>query len=485
MEKGSKPLLDALKLHSAQGKINMHMPGHKEGRLFSKSFKDQILRYDLTELRGLDDLHRPKGAILESMQACAKAFGAKESYFLVNGSTSGVHTMLAACLSRGDRLLVARNCHISVLNGLILFGIQPVFVMPRFDEEWQIALPADIDTWRKALEENPDVKGALVTSPDYYGLCAPLAELADLLHQCGKFLMVDEAHGAHFAFSDQLPPTALAQGADICVQSLHKTLPAFTQAALLHIGSHRVSSERVRRSLSMLTTTSPSYMLMASMDYARDFGERKGEESYKTLIGNLHAMKQELSEMEKLRLLPDMLQGYARDATRIVVDTTRAEIDGSHLYRRLDEEYDILAEMADECRMVFITSPADSENELATLKNALLDLDRKLMPRQEKRSFCVFDDKPVWKSLPSLSDYLENTAYIPLESAAGFVSASMVTPYPPGIPVLCPGELITENTLLTIQRLVQAGNEVRGLGENSGLIRVMIGNLSGGTGFHP
>lgn len=481
MKKSFKPLVDALKKHTTEEKMNMHMPGHKEGRLFSKAFRDQILRYDQTELPGLDDLHHPKGILLESMKACARAFGAKESFFLVNGSTSGIHTMLAACLNRGDKLLVARNCHISVLNGLILFGIQPVFVMPQYDEEWQVALPADITVWRKALEDNPDVKGALITSPDYFGLCAPLTELAGMLHESNKILMVDEAHGAHFAFSDQLPQTALLAGADICVQSLHKTLPAFTQAAILHIGTLRVSPERVKRSISMLTTTSPSYMLMASMDYARDFGEQEGAKRYRRLIGTLHAMKQDLSAMEKLRLLPDTLQGFSRDVTRIVVDATRAEISGCQLYERLDEDYGIIAEMADECHVVFIVTPADGEDEIAALKNALMDLDRKIMPRREKANFWMFPEKPVWRRLPGLSDYLGNTAYVPLESAAGFISASMVTPYPPGIPVLCPGELITDSTIGTIKRLIHAGSELRGLGENSDLIRIMTDNFSGDT----
>lgn len=481
MEKRFKPLVDALKKHTAAGKINMHMPGHKEGKLFSRSFREHVLCYDQTEFPGLDDLHRPKGVLLESMKACARAFGAKESYFLVNGSTSGIHAMLAACLNRGDKLLVARNCHISVLNGLILFGIQPVFVMPQYDEEWQIALPADMNVWRKALEENPDVKGALVTSPDYYGLCAPLTELAGILHESDKILMVDEAHGAHFAFSDQLPQTALLAGADICVQSLHKTLPAFTQAAMLHIGTRRVSPERVRRSISMFTTTSPSYMLMASMDYARDFGEREGAERYNRLIGALHTMKQELSSMVNLRLLPDMIQGFSRDVTRLVVDATHAEISGCQLYERLDRVYDIIAEMADECHAVFIITPANSEDEITALKNALMDLDQKIMPRREKANFWIYTDQPVWRKLPGLSDYLGNTAYIPLESAAGFISASMVTPYPPGIPVLCPGELITDNTIGTIKRLIHTGCEVRGLGENSGLIRVLTEDLPGST----
>lgn len=473
MKKRVKPLLNALEEFAAKDRIIMHMPGHKGGRLFSKKFKEQIFQYDLTELPGLDNFHRARGVLADSMKACARAFGARETFFLVNGSTSGIHAMLAACLHQGDKLLVARNCHIAVINALILFGIQPVFVMPRYDEEWQMSIPAELESWQKALEENPDAKGAFVTSPDYYGVCTPLENLAGLLHERNKILLVDEAHGAHFVFSDRLPQTALQQGADACVQSLHKTMPAFTQTALLHIGTSRIPAERVKRSVSMLTTTSPSYMLMASMDYARDFAEQEGSEMYETLVGALNAMKTEMAELEKLRLVPDSIRGYQRDATRIVVDTSRTASNGIQFSRILEETYGIIAEMADESHVVLIFTPADTMEELDVLKKALRLLDKKMNSVREKTGICPYADQPLRCQLPSLSDYLGKVVYIPLESAAGFVSASMVTPYPPGVPVLCPGETITENVIAQIQRLMRFGCELQGLAENMGLIRVM------------
>ncbi len=479
MSKHDKPLLSALDKYTAKDRIIMHMPGHKGGKLFSEKFREQILQYDLTELPGLDNFHRAKGILAESMKACARVFGARETFFLVNGSTSGIHAMLAACLNPGDKLLVMRNCHISVINALILFGIQPVFIMPRYDEEWQMSIPAGIESWQKALKNYPEVKGALVTSPDYYGVCTPLQQLASLLHEEDKLLLVDEAHGAHFAFSGLLPQTALQQGADVCVQSLHKTMPALTQTALLHLGTSRISADRIKRSISILTTTSPSYMLMASIDYARDYAERQGAEMYETLVNTLKTMKSELAGLKNLRLVPDGIQGLCRDATRIVVDTSQTTCSGYQFSSILHAEYGIIAEMADETHVVLIITPADTQKEIGVLKKALLELDQKMMPTSKKTGIRPFDDQPLHCQLPSLSDYLGKAVHIPLESSAGFISASMVTPYPPGVPVICPGETITESIITQIQMLIRNGCQVHGLAENTGLIRVMDRSAEG------
>lgn len=469
----NKHLINALKEYLAKDRIMMHMPGHKGGKLFSGNFKENLVRYDLTEIPGLDQLHNPKDVIAKSLKACAEAFGAQESFYLVNGSTSGIHAMLASALNSGDRLLVARNCHISVIHGLILFGIEPVFVMPQYDEEWNIALPAGITAWKRALDRNPDVRGALVTSPDYYGFCAPLKELSDLLHDRGKLLLVDEAHGAHFNFSGRLPEPCLKQGADMCVQSLHKTMPALTQAALLHIGSSRIHTGAVKKAVSMLTTTSPSYILMASMEYAIDFAKREGEKHYNRLTSLLNDMKRDLLKMEKLRLVPDQFLHFQRDPTRIVVDASNADISGFELSRRLDNDYGIIAEMADEYHTVFIVTPADSEREINAMKSALLLIDRSVKRRSEGKECVQLEKSELQCKIPGLSDVLHSTAQIPLERAAGYVCAEVVTPYPPGIPVLLPGEIITNADIKHICRMLAIGSEIHGIDGDEKMIRVI------------
>ena len=470
------PLINALKDYISEGKTIMHMPGHKQGKGFDDAFINNIAKYDLTELPGLDNFHKPEGAIFESMKALEKAFGSKKSFFLVNGSTSGIHAGILSCCRRGDKLLVNRNCHISVIHALVLFGIEPVFVMPEYMEEYNLTLPSDFSTWEKALAENPDVKGALVTTPDYYGICQPLSELSDLLHQRGKILLVDEAHGAHFAFSKKLPETALEQGADICIQSFHKTLPSFTQAAVLHIGGTRIDPEKVCRAISMITTTSPSYIVMASMDYARDLLERNGDAVYGNLISLLDGMKVKLSEMKNLRVIPDKINNLRRDPTRIVIDTTLTDITGYELYNILYNEYRIAAEMCDTYHVVFIVTMADTADDIENITKALLSIDRRVNKRHARTSFRLpFGAGKC--NIPDLHDFLDSSEEIPLINAEGYICAEVVTPYPPGIPVLCPGEVITGEHIHYLTGLIKSGGSIHGLGtDENGIKTVRIIN---------
>lgn len=461
------PLIKALHNHVLQGRINMHMPGHKQGMGFSSAFQNNLLSYDLTELPGLDNYHNPTGAILKSMEACSEAFGALKSYFLVNGSTSGIHASFLSCFRKGDKVLLNRNCHISVINALILFGIEPIFVMPEYNKEYNLPIPASFDDWKNALYENPDVKGAFVTTPDYYGICQPITELSTLLHCKAKILIVDEAHGTHFPFSKLLPETALEQGADICVQSFHKTLPALTQSAVLHIGSALIDFEKVQRAISMITTTSPSYIVMSSMDYARDFAKRNGSTQYEKLLTKLDELKDQLMKMEKLRIVPDEIDGIKRDPTRIVIDTSLTDITGLELYELLYDEYGIVAEMCDTYHVVFILTMSNTSDDIAKIANAIIRIDKSI---KNISSRTCYDNPPLSASIssknysvPDLYDFLGSTRQIQLEDAEGCVSAGLVTPYPPGIPLLCPGEKITENDIQYLKKLLTSGFDVHGL----------------------
>mgnify|MGYP000925345635 FL=1 len=470
------PLIKALDSFISKDRTIMHMPGHKQGKGFDDYFNNNAVKFDLTELPGLDNFHKPEGAILESLESLKKAFGSLKSFFLVNGSTSGIHAGMLSCFKRGDKVLVNRNCHISVIHALILFGIEPVFVMPDYMDDYNLALPPGLKSWERVLDENPDAKGAFVTTPDYYGICQPLSELSALLHQNGKILLVDEAHGAHFAFSARLPETALEQGADICIQSFHKTLPALTQAAVLHIGGNLIDPEKVGRAISMITTTSPSYIVMASIDYARDYAERNGEKVYGNLIDLLENMKTKLSEMKNLRVVPDKINNLKRDPTRIVIDTTLSDMTGYDLYNILFTEYRIAAEMCDTYHVVFIAAMADTAEDMNKITRALTEIDRRT-----KRSTGTSLKLPFAAgkcSIPDLYDYLASSEEVPLTNAAGRTCAEVVTPYPPGIPVLCPGEVITKEHVHYLNNLINSGQSIHGLstGENgTKTVRVIEG----------
>lgn len=457
------PIIKALEDYKAKGGTRMHMPGHKSGKGFAKWFGENLVQYDLTEIPGLDNFHNPEGVIKASMERCSRVFGAHRSFYLVNGSTSGIHTMLASALNRGDKLLVQRDCHQSVINGLILFGIQPVFITPGYNEYWHLKVPAGLNAWENAVLRDSGIKGALVTYPDYYGMCAPLTGIANLMHRKGKLLLVDEAHGAHFAISKKLPETALEQGADLCVQSFHKTLPSLTQAAVLHVGSNRISMERVKHAISMLTTTSPSYPIMASIEYAVNFAETCGAESYDKLIYLLDALKKELNKMCKLRVLPDEIQGIKRDPTRIVIDTSATGFTGYELFALLNEEYGIVAEMADESHVVFIVTASDNEEDLERLKESLLELDRKAGPAGSEKNFSFWPMEQGECIMPELSVYLDGCCDIQLNDSEGKKSAGMITPYPPGIPLLCPGETITGEHVRILIEMVKRKVDVHGI----------------------
>lgn len=464
VKKNETPLIYALEAYRNDGKIQMHMPGHKGGQDFPQWFIENFVKYDLTEIPGLDNLHNPESVIKKSMDKCSEVFGARKSFYLVNGSTSGIHAMLMSALEKGDKLLVQRDCHQSVINGLILFGIQPIFIMPEYNEAWHVKTPASLAVWEKAVLENPGIKGALITSPDYFGFCSPLEDLSDMMHKKGKILLVDEAHGAHFVFSKDLPLTALEQGADLCVQSLHKTLPALTQAAILHIGNTNVPENRIKLAVSMLTTTSPSYPIMASMEYAVDFAQKEGASRYGKLINMLNDIKSELNKMRKLKLFPDEMEGVKRDPTRIVIYTSYADLSGYELYKMLDEEYGVVAEMADESHVVFITTTADKKKDLEYLKNSLLALEQKLKASEsQKNVFSLWPIQPGKCIMPELSIYLKECRDVLLNCSEGLVSARMITPYPPGIPLLCPGEIITKEHIHIIGRMLMHKVEVHGL----------------------
>lgn len=460
------PLINALNNHISKDRINMHMPGHKQGVGFNHTFQDNVLNYDLTELPGLDNLHNPTDAIFNSMELCSQAFGALKSYFLVNGSTSGIHACFLSCFRKGDKVLLNRNCHISVINALILYGVEPIFVMPEYNNEYNLPIPASFDMWKSALYSNPDVKGAFVTTPDYYGICQPIAELSTLLHDAGKILLVDEAHGTHFAFSNLLPKTALEQGADICVQSFHKTLPAVTQSAVLHIGSERVDDKKVQQAISMITTTSPSYIIMSSMDYARDLAKTNGAVQYDKLLSKLDEQKRKLMAMESLRIVPDIVNDFKRDPTRIVIDTSLADITGLELYERLYDQYGIVAEMCDTYHVVLILTMADVLDDIERIGNALIKIDKSVIKLGTRTFFnnSLYTRSNNKKySVPDLYNYLSSSRQMAIEDAEGCVSAGLVTPYPPGIPLLCPGETITDEDIQQLKKLLKAGFDVHGL----------------------
>ncbi|MCX7708856.1 MAG: aminotransferase class I/II-fold pyridoxal phosphate-dependent enzyme [Clostridia bacterium] len=443
-----------------------HMPGHKLGRGIPDRFLENFAQLDMTEIPGTDNLHFPQGAIKEAQCLAAQAFGADQTFFLVNGSTCGVHAMIMATCKPGDKLIVARDCHKSVIHGLMLAGVEPVYIQPGFNPLFGISetvLPSQV---AQTLIANPDAVGVLITRPNYYGICSEIREIAQITHLHGKMLLVDEAHGAHLKFSETLPVCAMEAGADLCVQSAHKTLPAFTQSAYLHVKSEKVDVEKLKRILGMLETSSPSYILMAYLDIARAIMEAEGKQRIEALLQSIEQFDQRIHLQTELTLLKEgHLENGALDRTRIVIKTSDAGINGYEAEKYLREQYHVQVEMSDRKNIVCIATVADTDKELLSLEKALLGMTKELRKTAEGTDNHITEmQMPIQKI--SLKDILYSKGnHMLLKDAVGKVSLEMITPYPPGIPLVCPGEVITEELVEYIYGIMSQGGNVTGLSE--------------------
>lgn len=443
------------------------MPGHKLGRGFPKNFSNDFLSLDITEIPGSDDLHCPSGIISEAQMLAAKAFKADRTFFLVNGSTCGIHAMIMTICRPNGKLIVPRDCHKSVINGMMLAGVSPVYLKNEADKEFGIPDPIKPSQVEGALKENPDADGVLITRPSYYGTCADIREIANIVHSCGKILAVDEAHGAHLVFNSSLPVCAMEAGADICVQSAHKTLPALTQGSYLHVKSDRIDIERLEHFLRILQTSSPSYIIIASLDMARELMETRGEEMLDRLLGYIDWLEDKIDQIPGISKLSEKWRGkLCLDRTRIVLNVTGTGVSGFFAEKYLRTRHHIQVEMSDMNNIVCIGTVSDSRAYYEKLSYALRELAEEFGSPAAGRN--VFPQLP---GLPQngleLHEVLhKGTVKVPLEEAEGRVSKDIITPYPPGIPVICPGEIISRDLIQYIHSIITGGGKVNGVSED-------------------
>ncbi len=490
------PVYNAIKAYADSGTIPFHMPGHKLGRGVPDEYLSEIEKLDLTEIPGTDNLHAPTGVLKEAQELAAAAFGAKESFFLVNGSTIGLHVAISAVCKHGQRLIVGRDCHKAAINGMLLAGAVPVYIIPEYSAEFGIHTGMTPLAVKKALLDAPDAAGVLITRPNYYGVCSDISEIARIVHLHKKILIVDEAHGSHLVFSRRLPVCALEAGADLCIQSAHKTLPAFTQGALLHIGSDRVDRERICYYLDLYQTTSPSYVIMAYLDIAREIMQKSGKAMLDGLLDTIEAFAGEFYSREvchgevnrgeacrgevlrdDIRLLSRLdIPGFEHDDTRITVDVSGLGMTGYAAEKLLRDRYHIQVEMSDLKNIVCIATVADDRESIACLFSALTGLSE--LARAEEGKPDVF----TGVNAISLPDFRRLTLpkrvmmpqkildaqvdMIPLEEAEGRTSGGIVSPYPPGIALVCPGERFSREMIEYIKYIIRAGGVVHGIRED-------------------
>lgn len=466
------PIYSAIKAYTGTVPLPFHMPGHKMGAGIPDEFLGEIEKLDLTEIPGTDNLHAPTGAIKEAQELAAMAFGARKSFFLVNGCTVGLHAAIAAMCRPGQRLIVGRDCHRAVMNGMLLSAVNPLYVLPEYSEEFGINTGITAPAIERALDAAPDAVGVLITRPNYYGVCSDIEAIAKIVHMRGKLLVVDEAHGSHLTFSSRLPVCALEAGADICIQSAHKTLPAFTQGAYLHTGSDRVDLQRLQYFLDIYQTTSPSYIIMAYLDIAREVMQKCGESLLNGLLDIIDARSREMVTSGIKLLGKADLTGFEHDTTRITVNTSKIGMTGYCAEKLLREKYNIQVEMSDLSNIVCISTVADNSESMGRLFSGLSHLNRYIM-QDEAPVLPVFSGLKLPGHAMVPSEILNaKTERIPLINAPGRISREIISPYPPGMALVCPGEIFSSEMVEFLEETIRCGGIVHGIDEN-GYVGVM------------
>lgn len=463
-------LYERLEKIAKRNPVSFHVPGHKNGRAFEKlPLFEAMGRLDLTELPETDNLHEPTGLLKEAQERAASVYGSRKSFFLVNGTTGGIHAMLSAVCRPGDGLLMQRDCHRSVYHAVALNRLVPRYLRPAFHGPTGRKLSVTPQQVASALKRHPDIKAVLVTAPAYDGVCPDIRAMAEAAHGAGALLLVDGAHGAHLGFTDRLPPNPLAEGADIVVQSAHKTLPAFTQGSLLHVGSDRIDVDRLGRMLTVYQSASPSYLLMAGIDAAVAFMEREGAHHLERLLEETGRFAERL-EREAGLFLWDRTAffettGFDLDPTKMLIDCAPAGLTGFQTGTVLRNRFDIQIEMAGLGDVLLVASVANNGRDFERAASALSKIVRdKSLPRRRIREPEYSYGIPERALLPGEAFY-KPVVRMPLEAAVGRLAGEHLAPHPPGIPLVCPGERIPLEAVLHLKALREETRRALGLGE--------------------
>ena len=457
------PLYSALVSHFKKEPISYHVPGHKSGMVFSQkgyNHFESILKLDMTEISGLDDLHDPEGAILEAQQLTARLYGVKESFFLVNGSTVGNLAMILATCEEGDTVLVQRNSHKSVMNGLQLAGVKPVFLAPEYDSNVKVASNVSENAVIEALRRYPKAKALLLTNPNYYGMSADLSMIVKLAHENGTVVLVDEAHGAHF-MSNVFPSSAIVYGADIVVHSAHKTLPALTMGSYLHFNSDSINIDRLKYYLQMLQSSSPSYPIMASLDLARHYLASLSPKDFNLIMEHAISFRDGLNRIDGLKVVQSTDKSIDQDILKITVQS-ECNLSGYELHKRFENE-GIYTELADPNNTLFVLALSKMQYPLETLdkiNESVRDVTKK--KSKSNREIPLNTAKISELAIQYKEQKGYNKKVVPIKESIGEIAAEMVTPYPPGIPILVIGENITSEHVDLLLAYKSSGSKFQG-----------------------
>ena len=479
-------LYRALEIYSQEDYYPFHMPGHKRNPDTVNT--DLPFDRDITEIEGFDNLHHPEGILKKAQETAANVYGTKECYYSVNGSTAALLAAVSAAVPRKGQILVARNCHKAVYHALYLRNLIPTYVYPQMDQKWWINGGISPDKVERALAENPEIKAVLLTSPTYDGVVSDIEKIAEIVHRYEIPLIVDEAHGAHFHFSNYFPTSAAELGADLVIQSFHKTLPSMTQTAVLHNCSDRVDSRLIRRFMGIYQSSSPSYILMASMDACMEKMSSDGNEMFREFTKILEKARRRLSECKYIRLVsPEIGTAgvFDYDRSKLLFSTRYASMTGSELAQILLEKYHIQVEMETEHYVLALAAVGDSEEGFERLCQAIEEIDQEeAQKKKEKRE--AEEPKAGRTAYTSLSQFMSITEAMEseseirkLEESVGRISAEFGYLYPPGIPLIVPGEQITGQFIRNMRIYMEEGLYLQGLEDYTNhTIRVISQNTT-------
>lgn len=450
-------LEDILLNHHKNDIYPWHMPGHKRNTDFINLRNPYVL--DITEITGFDNLHAAKGILAKSMEKLATLYGSPHSFHLINGSTCGILAAISACTHKGDKILVARNSHKAVYNAIYLKELRPVYLMPAWDQRFGIFGSVDPQTVKKALLQHPDIKLIVLTSPTFEGIVSDIESIAEVAHSAKIPLLVDSAHGAHCGFSAEFPANSLQQGADISVQSLHKTLPALTQTAALHVQGNLVDVNKITSQLAIFESSSPSYVLLAAADKCVDLLLEKGGELFAAYEKRLFNFRQKMQSLRHLTILGMAGSNIKRhpqifcfDQGKIVVSTKWTSITGPQLAHLLLASYQQEVEMSATDYIIIMTSICDTDEGFDRLAAALTEIDTMLTAAAHppnSLNHCLLNEvvMTAYEAESHAGSWLD------LSAVAGKIAQEYVYAYPPGIPLVVPGERISDDLLQQILHL--------------------------------
>ncbi|WP_368859048.1 aminotransferase class I/II-fold pyridoxal phosphate-dependent enzyme [Cohnella sp. GbtcB17] len=470
MDHTRTPLFDALLRHKERNPVQFHIPGHKKGAGMDPEFRSfvgqNVLDIDLINIAPLDDLHQPVSVILEAQRLAADAFGADATFFSVQGTSTAIMAMILSVCGHGDKIIVPRNVHKSILSAIIFAGARPVFLSPARDRNLGIDHGVTTQSVRRALERHPDAAAVLVINPTYYGVCANLKEIVDLVHEYDIPVLVDEAHGALIHFSDELPLSAMAAGADMAATSVHKLGGSMTQSSVLNVKGALVNIQRVQTILSLLTTTSTSYPLLASLDAARRHLATNGRELAAGAVARASQARAEINAIAGLYCFGEDILGeeatFDYDPTKLTIHVRHLGITGYDAENWLRDRYRIEVELSDMYNILCLVTPGDDDESMGILLAALRELSNTYMGKGEIKELVVEIPQIPHLSLTPRDAFYGETEIVPFRASAGRIIAEFIYVYPPGIPILLPGEVISQDNIDYIVDHLEVGLPVKG-----------------------